>query len=170
MNTLTFKYSHPDFSDKEINSSIESILKSNSLGAMSSINGSKSYVNTAYFVYSNDLVLYFLSQPTDIHVSNITNNSSVAVAIWETPDNWGENLRGLQLFGTCKQLSLGKELLDGMKLFIKKFPAFKSIIKHPGEFADGVASRMYAIRISSVKILDEPQFGRRKYITLKDFS
>lgn len=170
MTTLKTTFGHANYSDQALNESLDHLLRENSLGAMASVRGTEAYVNTAYFVYTDELALYFLSQPTDTHSGNIVENHSVAVAIWGTPEHWGENLHGVQFFGTCEQLGFGTELVTAMRLFLQRFPAFKAVMKQPGEFADGVASRMYAVRVSSLKLLDEPRFGRRKYIEIKPLS
>ena len=167
MEKINAQFNHPEYEDEAINTSLTHLLSNNSLCAMASISGNIAHINTAYFVYDSNLSLYFLSQPTDMHSANITQNSSVAIAIWSQSKQWGEDLQGVQLFGTCKQIGLGKQLISAMKLFLTRFPAFKAIMKHPGEFADGVPSRMYAVEVSSLKLLDEPQFGRRNYIELK---
>jgi uncharacterized protein YhbP (UPF0306 family) len=161
---LALTFAHERYSDQALNESIAAILTENNLGAMASVRGAEAYINTAYFVYSDDLSLYFLSQRGDTHSGNVDSNPSVAVAVWAATPRWGEDLRGLQLFGECEMLSFGTELIKGMQLFARQFPAFSSLVKHPGEFAEGVTSRMYRIRVSALKLIDEPRFGRRNYI------
>lgn len=163
---LKINLTTPDWPMESIHKSIETILDSNTLSAMStSMNGS-SYVHTAYFVYSENLDLYFISQPTDQHIKNIENNPSIAVAIWIDSGIWGENLQGIQIFGECKQVKPGIELVKAMKLFMGRFKAFSGIIKNPGEFSENVSSRMYVIRPKSIKLLDEPSYGRRNYLQI----
>ena len=161
---LSLTFAHQQYSDQALNESVDAILNESHLGAMASVRGTEAYINTAYFVYSDDLSLYFLSQRGDAHSKNVDANPSVAVAVWAASARWGEDLRGLQLFGECVSLSLGADLVKGMQLFARQFPAFSSLVKHPGEFAEGVTSRMYRISVSALKLLDEPRFGRRNYI------
>lgn len=167
MSELTLSFGHPDYDDSTLSESIGSLLSSNHLGAMASIrDGSTSHINTAYFVHDSHLTLYFLSQPSDQHSANISQCDSVAVAIWATPERWGESLHGVQLFGRCEMLGTGTELAKAMGLFLATFSSFASIIRHPGQFIEGVTSRMYAVRPMSLKLIDEPRFGRRNYIVL----
>jgi nitroimidazol reductase NimA-like FMN-containing flavoprotein (pyridoxamine 5'-phosphate oxidase superfamily) len=166
MSKLNVAFGHGHYSDAALGESIGELLAENSLGAMASVDNGVAHIHTAYFVHSADLTLYFLSQPTDAHTRFIAQNPSVAVAIWSTPVSWGEDLRGVQVFGRCDEVKAGAELLAGMRLFLSRFPAFKAIVKRPGEFKAGIASRMFAVRPSALRLLDEPRFGRRNYIDL----
>ncbi len=163
---ITLAYNHPDHSDKELNESLSDLLTAQSLGAMSSTRDGKAHINTAYFAVSNNVTLYYLSPPRDTHSRYIEENPSVAIALWKQPEEWATNLHGIQLFGTCEKLSVGAELISAMSLYLKQFPAVKCIIKEPGKIMDGIKSRLYAIRVSSIKLLDEQRFGEEKYIEL----
>ena len=105
-----------EYSDHQFAESIESMLDTNELSAMATIRDGESHIHTAYFVYSESLELYFLSQPTDVHTANIRENPSIAVAIWNDSDEWGEHLQGLQIFGTCEEVPfLGRESILAMR-------------------------------------------------------
>lgn len=146
--------------------SINHILESNTLLAMSSLTGSQSYINTAYFSYNCKLELFILTEHSTIHAQNIEKNSSVAAAIWMDSGIYGENLQGIQLFGTCEKVSAFK-MIDALNNYNTRFPTFAQIIKHPTDFAKGlVKSRLYVIKIEKIKLIDEPKFGRRNYISL----
>ena len=168
MAKLNVCFQNDEYSDEELTESIESILEANELSAMATVRNGESHIHTAYFVYSESLEIYFLSQPTDMHTANIKENHSIAVAIWNNSDEWGEHLQGLQVFGICEEIPfLGKESVKAMRLFFQRFPAFKQIMKHPGEFKTGVTSRVYVVRPHWLKLLDEPRLGRRNYITVE---
>jgi uncharacterized protein YhbP (UPF0306 family) len=146
--------------------SVNHILESNNLLAMSSLTGSQSYINTAYFSYNSKLELFILTEHTTIHAQNIEKNPSVAVAIWIDSATYGENLQGLQLFGSCEKVSTLK-MIEALNNYNNRFPTFAQIIKHPADFAKGVVkSRLYVLKINKLKLIDEPTFGRRNYISL----
>lgn len=167
MATLKVRFDHAEYSDVELAQSVECILDDNELSAMATVRDDESHIHTAFFVYDELLNIYFLSQPGDIHSVNVQKNSSIAVAVWGESEEWGEDLVGVQIFGTCEEVPfLSKESVKAMKMFIQRFPAFKQIVKHPGEFKTGVASRVYVARSEWLKVLDEPRFGRRNYITV----
>ena len=155
-----------NFSQDDLLRSITHILESNTLLAMSSLSGLNSYINTAYYAYNNNLELFILTEQSTIHGQNIEQNPSIAAAIWMDSGKYGENLQGLQLFGVCEKVSTLK-LFDALKQYNNRFPTFAQIIKHPEDFAKGVVkSRLYILKIDKIKLLDEPAFGRRNYISL----
>ena len=167
MQSISASFGHASIDDDSIRESLSQLLTLNRLGAMASIRDvSFSYVNTAYFVYDARLTLYFLSQPEDQHVKNCENNESVAVAVWGTPQLWGTDLHGVQMFGRCEKVGVGIELISAMRLFLSAFPACASIFLEPGRFREGVNSQMFAVRVQSMKLLDERRFGRRVYISV----
>jgi uncharacterized protein len=171
MMTMTPKlksaFHHPQYADSDLRKSISQILDVHELCAIATLNeGSTSHIHTAYFAYDEHMDIYFISPLTDQHSINISKNASVAVAVWNPTRQWGESLQGLQIYGKAEVLGVGMNLVRGMTLYLKRFKDFSSIIKHPGEFAQGISSRMYVIRPTSLKLLDEPRFGRRNYIEL----
>ena len=167
MATISVPLVHDSYSSAELASAVSDILVSNELAAMATVRGNSSYIHTAYYVHTAALTLYFISQPNDIHIVNIAENSSIAAAIWCPSDEWSEDLRGLQLFGTCEALPLiSREAVHAMMLFMKRFPAFARYIKKPGEFAEDVSLRLYALRTSRLKIIHEPLLGRRQFVTV----
>lgn len=162
--TLKIALEHPSRSDAELAESIVGILNANELCAVATVSGTESYIHTAYFAYSQHLDLYFLSQPSDRHVTNILDNPTAAVAVWNPTQAWGRDLQGLQMFGRAEKLGAGLELVTAMGLLMGRFHGFSEIMKSPGEFVEGVTSRVFVVRSTRVKILDEPRFGRRNYI------
>src|SRR5918995_1160531 len=81
------------------------ILKKNALCAIATVAASgRAHVNTAYFAYSDALELYFLSHPNSRHCRNLKTRSSTAIAVFDSRQTWGELDRGLQLFGTCREM------------------------------------------------------------------
>jgi uncharacterized protein YhbP (UPF0306 family) len=110
------------------------------------------------------LTLYFISAQADVHSQDIAINPAVAVAIWTTPETWGKDLQGIQVFGRCEELRVGPELLGAMRLYLARFPAFTALLKNPEEFKAGVHARMYAVRPERLRLVDEPAFGHRTFI------
>jgi len=167
MNKLNITLAHPSFPSNDLCESVASILDENDSGAMSTLRGNKAYINTAFFTYSSDLHLYFLSRLYDEHSKNIEQNHSTAVAIWSIPEVWGTDLRGVQLFGTSELVPFSK-LIEPLRIYNQRFPLFSNTVKHPEDFNKGVTeSRIYVLKVDSLKLLDEPRFGRRNYLTLE---
>ena len=70
-----------------------SIATSNSVGDC--------HISTAYYCFSKSLEFYFVSDVSTHHCKNIAQNASIAIAIYDSHQRWGEPLTGLQLFGSC---------------------------------------------------------------------
>jgi nitroimidazol reductase NimA-like FMN-containing flavoprotein (pyridoxamine 5'-phosphate oxidase superfamily) len=167
VNALQVVLNHPKYPNSELTDSISAILSANELCAIATVMGGGSYIHTAYYAYSSNLEFYYLSQPSDQHSQNIEQNESVAIAVWNKPDKWSENLQGVQVFGRCKEVGPGRDLVEGMKLFLQQFHDFSKVMKSPGRFMDGITLRMYMVRPRSLKLIDEPRFGRRNFIVVQ---
>jgi uncharacterized protein YhbP (UPF0306 family) len=164
---ITAKFGHAEYSDERLAESIGELLTNTELAALASIDGAESHVATVSFAFARDLTLYFISAAADVHSQNFADNPSAAVAIWATPKTWGDDLYGIQIFGRCEELKVGGEFLIAMRLYLVRFPAFTGLLKNPGEFKAGVHARMYAMRPSRLRLIDEAAFGHRTFLDLQ---
>lgn len=171
MSKLLVHFENPNYSDEDLSESIVQILESSTELAMATVtSGNMSHISTNHFVYNNSLDLYILTPPYRDHSKNIDINPSVAAAIWERPDVPGENLRGIQAFGVCERVQK-LDLTNAIRQYTQRFKSFNEVIRHPTDFAKGLTdSRFFVIKVFQIKLLDEPRFGRRNYITLNVYS
>lgn len=152
------------FSESRLRKSIFRILRENVLCSISTVNRSnRAHINTAYFCYSENLELYFLSNPNSVHSRNLTRNSSFAMAIFRSSQRWGSPDRGLQLFGTCAE-ARGAEAGRAARLYGRRFPLYTKWLRGATRDDQRRASvlrsyRFYRFVPASVKILDEAEFG-----------
>ena len=164
MTMIEVAFGHPEHSDADLCESIDGILSRSELAAFATSRDGEPHVATVSYAFTRDLTLYFISAQTDVHSQDITANPAAAVAIWTTPEAWGKELQGIQLFGRCEVLGVGPEFLAAMRLYLARFPAFTALLKNPGEFKTGVHARMYAMRPSRLRLIDEATFGHRTFI------
>jgi uncharacterized protein YhbP (UPF0306 family) len=141
------------------------ILKKTPLCAIATVgkNG-RAHINTAYFGYSDDLELYFLSHPHSLHCRNLQARPTMAIAVFESAQRWGELDRGLQLFGTCRE-SRGRHARRAEMMYARRFKPY-------GDWraeldADDVAReyRFYCFMASRLKLFDEREFGGAIFVT-----
>src|SRR6266508_3119196 len=100
------------FARQRIRSSIMQVLKANTLCSMATVTPNHhAHINPAYFCCSQDLEIFFLSDPTSLHCRNLESNPSMAMTIFDSSQNWGGSDRGIQLFGTCRQAT-GRQALQ----------------------------------------------------------
>ncbi len=164
---MSIYFKHREYPDSILNRSIWEILSGTELCAIATIqNKGRSYVNTAYFAYNQKLELFFLSDPESQHCINIRANSSVAVAVYNSRQAWARPKRGLQMFGTCS-LAQKKKKTEAEYQYGRRFAGYKSWIRTlTKEEREALRSRFYVIRVSAVKIFDEPLFGEEVFIPL----
>src|SRR6266508_4560196 len=58
----------------------------------------RAHVNTAYFAWSLEFELVWMSDPSAKHSRNIRTNDTIAIAVYDSTQTWGTADRGIQLF------------------------------------------------------------------------
>jgi len=158
------------FSDERIRRSISRILQENVLCSMSTVApGNRPHINTAYFAYTPDLVLYFLSDPGSRHCRNLERNPSLGMTIFRSAQEWGGQDRGLQLFGSCRR-TRGQGAREGERYYAARFSPYAKWMKglSPAERRQATLLRSYAFYRflpRRIKILDEREFGGAMFVT-----
>ena len=153
---------------KETNKIIDSvynILESNKLLALSTLNKIDNQPNVCcvYYVFDDKLNLYFWTDPNSQHSKNISKNHKIAVDIYDSHQEWGSLLKGLQIFGISMPVSQ-KEVLFSGALYLKRFMKASKFIKSLKDFnSKKFDSKIYKIVINKIKVLDEANFGKEIY-------
>lgn len=120
--------------------------------------GGRAHVNTTYFAWSPEFELVWLSEPHAKHSRNIRENDSVAVAVYDSGQTWGKPDRGIQLFGTAREVDRGAA--DAAEaLYAARFPDY-------GRTALG-AYRFYVLRPRRLKLFDERELGTGVFVTAR---
>lgn len=151
-------------SAKQFHSAVFDILSSNVLCSIATVSpDNRAHINTAYFCFSDDLDVYFLSHPRSKHSQNLLANSSAAVTVFSSSQVWTSPGKGLQLFGICSQ-TRGKLRCKAEELYGKRFPSYGTW--KVGLAANDVSQRyqFYRLRSSRVKLHDEEMFGDGVFI------
>ncbi len=162
--------SHP----KQVNEIIDSvyeILQNNYLLALSTIDAKNKQpcVCCAYYVFDKNFNLYIWTDPNSKHAKNISENSRIAVDIYDSHQEFGGLLKGLQILGISKPVS-NKELLFVGPLYLKHYIKASNFIKTLKDFnSKKLQSKLYKIQINNVKLLDESRFGKEEFreLTIK---
>ena len=152
------------FSEARVRRSVSRILESNVLCSISTVTkGNQAHINTAYFCYSGNLDVYFLSDPHSFHGRNLSTNASAAMAIFDPSQTWGRPDRGIQLYGTCKE-ARGRTATKAGRLYGERFSLYQKWMAGQSEEEKRLAAtlrtyRFYCFVARKVKILDEREFG-----------
>jgi uncharacterized protein YhbP (UPF0306 family) len=138
---------------------IQRVLAASPLCAWSTMTGrTAAHVNIGHFACSDDLHLYLLSHPGSQHSVNLRANGSVAVAVYESAQDWGEPGRGVQLFGSCEELAKSADA-EARRVYSERYPAYArwaKTLRH-GDLAEEF--RFYRFTPDRVKLMDEKVFG-----------
>jgi uncharacterized protein YhbP (UPF0306 family) len=152
---------------KRVQESVYQLLDENVLCSMASITArGQAHINTAYFSYTPDLNMYFLSHPNALHCQNIMINPSIALAIFSSNQVWGRSDRGLQLFGVCKPAT-GQAGSNAEKLYAKRFAdytAWKATLASDSSARD---YGFYRFVTSELKVFDEKNFGAGVFVVAR---
>ena len=159
------------FSESRVRKSIFRILLENMLCSMSTVNRlNRAHINTAFFCYSPNIELYFLSDLSSVHCRNLSNNPSMAMAIFRSSQNWGSPDRGLQLFGICAE-ARGAEAVRAERLYGRRFPLYSTWLRGASKNDKRQAALLRSYRFhrflpARVKVLDEAEFGGGVFVTV----
>jgi len=131
--------------------------------------GNRPHINTAFFCYSSDLEICFLSAPISQHARNLGRNPSMAMTIFRSQQAWDQPGRGLQLFGTCREAT-GRGARKAEILYAKRFPAYGRWMASATAASKKAAAQLRSYRFyrflpTRVKILDEREFGGAVFVT-----
>jgi uncharacterized protein YhbP (UPF0306 family) len=117
------------------------------------------HVNTAYFAWSATFDIVWLSDPRATHSRNLGANGSVAIAVYDSSQTWGEPDRGIQLFGTAHEAGGEEEAEQARALYAKRFRSFGD--------TDLSAYRFYRFRPRRLKLFDERTLGAATFVTAR---
>ena len=146
-----------DLSPAQVLQSVFRILQTNVLCSMATVTpAGQAHINTAYFSYSDDLELVFLSHPASLHCRNISANSSMAMAVFSSAQKWGGPDQGLQFFGACHPAA---ESLPAQEVYVNRFPGYRIWYQELGAEDPGREYRFYRFLPSQVKVFDETGLG-----------
>lgn len=117
----------------------------------------RAHVNTAYFASTPELDVVWLSEPQAEHSRNIRANKSVAVAVYDSTQTWGQPDRGIQLFGPAREVELSAAG-SFEALYATRFPEYS--------LGQG-AYRFYVLSPLRLKLFDEEELGAGVFVTAR---
>jgi uncharacterized protein YhbP (UPF0306 family) len=135
------------------------ILRSNVLCSMATVTPEgRAHINTAYFSFTRDLVLYFLSHPSSIHSRNLAMNPFIAITVFCSRQIWSGPDQGLQLFGLCHQAKHA----HAKRAVTSYGERFRQYAKWKSKLAPDDSAReyqWYEFVPNYIKVFDEKAFG-----------
>ena len=136
-----------------------SLLEASTLCAIATVRRDGSaHVNTAYFAFGDALELVWISDPHAQHSRNIRDGKSVAVAVYDSAQAWGAPDRGIQLFGSAREL-VPSAADEAEAVYAHRFPGYAR-----EQFR---AYRFYVFRPNRIKLFDERELGGGRFVTAR---
>lgn len=113
--------------------------------------------------------LYFVSNPSTRHGSNILERAQVAGTLHPDVGYDWQAIRGLQFVGLAG-LVLDEELADAQTVYFERFPFVARLMQPDAEVrAKTAGTRFFVVRLSSLYVIDNRLgFGNRQEVSLKD--
>jgi uncharacterized protein YhbP (UPF0306 family) len=139
--------------EKRMTEAAHRLLEASKLCAIATVTPrNDAHVNTAYFAWTPEWRLLWLSDPGATHSRNIRTNGSAAVAVYDSNQSWGKADSGIQLHGSVRQLA-GSEASDAEQIYARRFPVEPS------------AYRFFEFRARRLKLFDEAALGPGTFVT-----
>lgn len=144
-----------------VNQSIEDILEQNELCSIATVDRDRAHIATCFFSHEEDQI-FILTEPDTEHCQHLRKNSSIAVSVYDSRQNWDQKKQGLQLFGKARQAE-GEERERAFHSYSSRFPDLEEFAETVDQVAN-LDSHFYVIDIDRVKVFDEKRFGRETWI------
>jgi len=107
--------------------------------------GSKAHISHVYFAWTDTFDVCWISDRDSLHSRNLARNPSAAVTVFKSAQVWGRPDRGMQLFGTAKEVS-GRPAREAERAYTARFKGY-----------DGTDDSLplYRFRPRTVQLFDE---------------
>jgi uncharacterized protein YhbP (UPF0306 family) len=142
-----------------ITAAAQKLLDASTLCTIATVTAAgRAHINTAYFAWSPAFDIVWMSEPRATHSRNLRGNDSVAIAVYDSSQTWGKPDRGIQLFGSAREIG-GENDNQAETLYAKRFPDFTE--------TDLSAYGFYVFRARRLKLFDERALGAGTFVTAR---
>src|SRR5258706_600002 len=87
--TMKITFQNQNYATERLGHSIFDILSTVELCSIATVGSEgEGHINTAFFCYTDDLHLYFVSDPSTKHCQNIARSPRIAVGVCDTHQPW----------------------------------------------------------------------------------
>jgi uncharacterized protein YhbP (UPF0306 family) len=154
---MPIERSHRPIAATRLSEIARRLLEASTLCAISTVTpAGLAHVNTAYFAWSPELDVIWLSEPRARHSRNVRGNPSVAIAVYDSTQTWGTPDRGIQLLGRARRAA-EDEIEWCVAVYTRRFAAFVR--------TDLGAYRFFLFRPRRLKLFDEAALGAGVFVT-----
>ena len=135
------------------------LLDASTLCAIATVSPRRApHVNTAYFAWSPDFQIIWLSDPGATHSRNLRKSTAAAIAVYDSTQTWGQPDRGIQLSGTACEVPAG-DVTPASTVYSRRFAAYED---------DELSGyRFHRFRPQRLKLFDEKKLGAGIFVTAR---
>ncbi len=138
-----------------------SYLKKHTLMSIATFD-KKPWIATVYYVFDNNLNLYFVSPPSSEHCQALENNDQVACSIADSGQIASSQKTGLQVRGKASKVSSWKKVKWMLKMFYRINPEAKEILNIENMKKRVVRSRVYKIKPTRFKLFSDALYKEKE--------
>jgi len=155
----------------DFKSSAQKLLREKATMTLATAHGDDPWAAPVYFVYRKG-ALYFFSDPGSRHITEALKTGRASAAVFEDSDSWRE-IKGLQMSGSVFRVHQGKEALEALVGYVRKFSFVKEFFKQGGEmnlaaFQQRFNVKLYCFKPRLIYYQDNSiKFGFRREVDLE---
>lgn len=153
--------------DPRVRRSLAQILRGTALCSIATV-GTRhhSHIHTAYFAFDTRGSLVFFSYPDSVHARNLHRNSTAAIAVFDSDQRWGGPDRGVQMFGTCREVG-NRGLRAAEALYGARFQGYAAWKRNLEAGGVDFPLRAYRFVPRRIKLFDERVFGAGVFVEVQ---
>jgi hypothetical protein len=111
-------------SDPELKGLAENLIIGQSTMTLATAQNNIAWAAPVYYA-SVEFKLYFFSDPTSRHIKECMESGQTSAAIFLPASTWQE-IRGVQMSGSIRSVSIGLESVRALRVYLKKYPFTKN--------------------------------------------
>ncbi len=120
--------------------------------------GEHPWIASVYYSFDQDLNIYFLSSPTTLHCKQISKNPQIAVSIADSHQKVGDLKKGLQIYGTAKQITDIGKIKHALRSWKDALKVKDPQLTYMNMVKKVISGRMYKITPKKIKFFNQEIF------------
>jgi len=170
LSSVMAEKAHPNPTEQDLINLAEDLIKAQSTMTLATARKNIPWAAPVYYAYLK-YCFYFFSDPVSRHIQESLAGNQASSAIYAPASTWQE-IRGIQMSGSVKNISPGLEAIEAVRAYLKKF-AFTKDFFTPGQaldlsaFTSRFRVKLYRFKPSLIYYMDNSiRFGFREKITI----
>jgi len=158
--------------EEELKTLAEHLIEEQSTMTLATAGPQGPWAAPIYYTFLKS-AFYFFSSHSSRHIEESLESRQASAAIFAQASSW-QDIRGLQMSGVVKAVSIGPTALKAVRSYLRKFPFAKEFFESgdlidPDAFSKRFRVRLYRFKPHLVYYLDNSiKFGFRERVHFQD--